>query len=298
MTPRPSAPWPSAAEDRTDKYVWAPEDIIWTVVPEGDAPETILAATDLQSPIMLNALGIVVNFAEMSTRLDDAEARIVKALAPLQAKARTLLLNAAREIIAKGDADALAKFELKSDKEREAIAAILATVYDYGAEQVGAELESQGAKPKPPAKADKAAALALLGVVAAEMARALNDRLRTAWGAAVVDQMRTGYDRAALDAAVTVPGERLLADVARRGPTVALGMGREDAVAASGGVKEMLYTAMMDDFVCSGPDEEMRCKQLDGTRYPVKDGGYRGLCPNPQCKGRQRCRCILVPVAA
>ena len=252
-----------------------------------------LAATDLQSPIMLNALGIVVNFAEMSTRLDDAEARIVTALAPLQAKARTLLLNAAREIIAKGDADALAKFELKSDKEREAIAAILATVYDYGAEQVGAELESQGAKPKPPAKADKAAALALLGVAAAEMARALSDRLRTAWGAAVVDQMRTGYDRAALDAAVTVPGERLLADVARRGPTVALGMGREDAVAASGGVAELLYSAMMDSAVCSGPDAEMRCKQLDGTRYPA---GTRGIVPNVHCKGGQRCRCITVPV--
>lgn len=270
-------------------------------VNDPNAPETVdnaaqwpgvdLADAGLQSPVMLSALGIAVDFAGMSGRLDDAEARIVKALAPLQAKARTLLLNAAREIIAKGDAEELARFELKSDKERDAIAAILAAVYDFGAEQIGAEMESQGAKAKKPDGKAKAAAMVLLGVAAAEMARSLSDRMRTAWGSAVVGQMRTGYDKDALAAAVTVPGERLLADVARRGPTVALGMGREDAVAASGGNVELLYSAAMDGATC-GP-----CRQFDGTRYPVKEGGYKSLVPNPACKGGARCRCILVPVA-
>lgn len=242
-------------------------------------------AGELPSLIALRALGVEVNFAGMSDRLDGAEARIIAALAPLQQRQVNRLLNAAKTIISRGDADALARFTIQSDEEAKAIATVLAGVYDYGAEQVVGELAQQGAKGSKPDKAARAAALALLGVTAAEMARSLADRLRTAWGSAVVGQMRTGYDKAALAEAVTVPGERLLADVARRGPSTALGLGRADVVSDT--PVKWVASAAMDRGTCA------YCRALDAQEW---EDGKQPKVPFADCAGKSRCRCAIIPI--
>lgn len=249
----------------------------------------LAAAAALKSPIILQALGVAVDFAGLTTALDEAEARIIRALAPLQAKQRNRIVRAARAIVQRGDTDAVAAFTIEGDEEAAAILAELVALYERGGESVMEEIEAQGPKPSAVDRVAKAAALAFLGALAAEAARSLVDRMRTAWGTAVLGQMRTGYNAAALDAAVTAPGERLLADVARRGSSTALGMGRMDAVGANADkVGREVWSAAMDENTC-GP-----CAALDGEEFAVGEGP---AAPYAGCEGGARCRCIRVPIA-
>lgn len=273
-------------------------------VNDPNAPETVnqswpgvsLSDSGLVSPGVLAALGISVNFAEMTRQLDDVEAQIVAALAPLQEAQRRRLLIAAQGIVKRRDVEALRRFTVQSDQEREALEKILGAVYEFGADQVASELASQGATAEDPSSDDKEAAAAFLAVTAGEMARALADRMRTAWGTAVVGQMRTGYDKTALEAAVTAPGERLLADVARQATGVAFATGRADAAQANkAAIGKEVWSAVMDDGTCSGSPAEHRCRQLDGQTFAVGEGP---ACPNANCKGGYRCRCVRIAVAS
>lgn len=253
-------------------------------------PGVTFAAGALKSPIMLEALGIAVDFAGMTSALDEAEARIIRDLAPLQEKQRNRLLIAARKIVRDGDAEAIDDFTIQHDKEQAAILAALVALYEAGGENALAEIEGQGVKPSKVERVAKAAAVAYLTVLAAEAARSLADRLRTAWGSAVVGQIQTGYNADALAAAITAPGDRLLADVARRGSSTALGMGRSDAVGANAkGVKLEIWSAMLDENSCDP------CKALDGQEFAVGEGPAAPYVAG--CAGGAKCRCIRIPIA-
>lgn len=253
----------------------------------------------LKSPIMLEALGVAVDFAGMESALDEAEARIIRDLAPLQEQQRRRLVNAAKDIVKKGDVEAVAGFNIQGDKEEAAILAALVALYEAGGKNALAELEQQGVKPSKVAAASKAAALVYLGGVAAEAARSLVDRLRTAWGAAVIGQIQTGWNADALLVDIAAPGERLLLDVARRGSSTALGMGRTDVSAANAAaVAYELWSAVMDKATCRGgeiwPSRPATCWELDGTEFAVGEGPPVW---NPDCKGRWRCRCLRIAIA-
>lgn len=306
------APPPTRRAFRPDKYNWTPGAVVvakpgagaeldidaWVVeiaaenaasAPGDEASADLTLAATLKSPIILEALGVPVDFAGLTTALDEAEARIIRALAPLQVKQRNRIVRAARAIVQRGDTDAVAAFAIEGDEEAAAILAELVALYERGGESVMEEIEAQGPKPSAVDRVAKAAALAFLGALAAEAARSLVDRMRTAWGTAVLGQMRTGYNAAALDAAVTAPGERLLADVARRGSSTALGMGRMDAVGANADkVGREVWSAAMDENTC-GP-----CAALDGEEFAVGEGP---AAPYAGCEGGARCRCIRVPIA-
>lgn len=253
-------------------------------------PGVALAGVSLKSPIMLEALGVAVDFAGMASALDEAEARIIRDLAPLQEAQRRRLVNAARKIVRDGDAEAIDRFTIQHDQEEAAILAALVALYETGGQNALAELESQDVKPSRVDRAVKAVALAYLAVVAAEAARSLADRLRTAWGTAVVGQIQTGYNAEVLAAAITAPGDRLLADVARRGSSTALGMGRSDAVEANADkVGREVWSAVLDENSCAP------CRALDGEEFDVGEGP---TVPYAECLGGARCRCLRIPIVS
>lgn len=249
------------------------------------APKT-LEPPRLESLVKIEALGIGVRFAEMVGALDRGEARMVDRVSKLQQKQARRLAAIGGKIIRGKSWDQLAAQELPSDEEAAAILAELEDLYDMGEEEYGRELQSQGASPQK--VEDKSASKALLAAFALFAGARLADRMLSAWGAEVLSGARGKYDATAVAEGIGSGAGKLLADLARQGASTALGLGRTDAATANGGaIDRELYTTMMDGNVCSP------CVQYDGQEFAVGEGPS---CPNPECEGGDRCRCVRVPV--
>ena len=122
----------------------------------------------------------------------------------------------------------------------------------------------------------------------------LADRMANAWAAEVVRQMRGAADERALLRRLLGLCGRLLEDLASQRVNVALATGRAAAAEANAGV-------VREGDLHGGhgradvPRRAAQCREQDGTEYPVGEGVP---CPNPNCLGADRCRCVRVPVVA
>ena len=120
-------------------------------------------------------------------------------------------------------------------------------------------------------------------------ARDVADRLRTAFGSALVGQARTGYDEATLRLAITAPGERLLGSIARTAATGAFAAGRGDSNEANvDAISHYINTEVLDARTC-GP-----CREADGRKVDIEDEAL--YAPYQRCIGGDRCRGQLVAV--
>ena len=178
------------------------------------------------------------------------------------------------------------------DEEAAAFAAAMMELYEMGVKEYADEIRQQGVEPDVPGEAEKDEDAEYLVAAATVAAALLADRMANAWAAEVLRQMRGVANEKALLAAVSGLSGRLLETLASQRVNVALAAGRAAAGRANAGVvRTEIYTAVMDEHTCRGG--EFRCWEQDGTEYPVGEGVP---CPNPNCLGADRCRCVRVGV--
>lgn len=250
----------------------------------------------LESEVKLEALGIRVDFAAMTSRLDAGRDRIIKRIADLQAKQARMLGTAGAKIAKSGDVNKLAsalsdpRKLIPIDEEAAAFADELASLYDDGAAGALKEISDQGVKGAGVGADRKGAdrdTLAALGYVAAAL---LADRMATAWAAAVGRQLRAGTsDAVAIAEAAGGAGEKLLGDLANQRANDAFAQGRGAATEANADkVSLVIRTGIIDNAICD------YCYSLDGNEYSLDEAPP---CPDPDCAGGvDRCRCQNVPV--
>lgn len=250
----------------------------------------------LESTVKLEALGIPVNFARMTEKLNTAQAAVVKRVGALQAKQARRVQAQAIKLVKAGDPTKAAEWfgdpaNIPADEEQAAFEDEAAGVYLDGYEEVWEEIDSQGAKPTRPdndrLKRDREA-LAAAALFAAFM---LRNRMATAGGAETIRQIGGGgLDSAALADAITAAGERLLGDLAGRLVNSSLGMGRGATIEANTDkLASVMLSAEMDLNTCPP------CADLDGTEYPADEAP---TVPLDVCEGGNLCRCQVVAVVS
>ncbi len=246
----------------------------------------------LESEVMLEALGIEVDFVAMAAGLDKAEAGMVKAAKRIQAKQIRNLVNRGREAVAKGDPALVSATDVRFvDELDEALAGELERLYELGTEQLEEELEQQDVKPQDAGRDRTDDDRGLLVEMAAVMAAELADRLMRTWAGEVLRLLRVGrgFDRAALGGLLDGLAESTIEKAARLRSAPALNMGRAAVAAANAdAIEREIYSAVMDLRTCPV------CRAEDGKEYGVGEGAP---VPNPRCHGLDRCRCVRVPVA-
>lgn len=249
---------------------------------------------ELKSSIALAALGIAPNFGRMATAYEQAEAKILAATAAVQKRQVTNLLARAAEIVKRRDPAAVTTTNvLYVDELAAQIEAVLAGLYADGQREMTGELAQQKVKAPPIADARKAADAALLAATAATTAKLFADRVARTWANETLRQVRTpgGFDRGAMADLLGGLGDKALLDSARQDTTVAFGIGRDATGEAAGElIDHYVLSAILDTNTCAA------CADLDGQDIDPADAG--SYAPNVVCEGGDRCRCVLVPVAA
>jgi hypothetical protein len=245
----------------------------------------------------------ILNLHEIPSTLDDAKARLARQLGDLRLEA----LRKIAATIAKKDARPTAAF---TDLRRihlpkanatpliQAIRAIQTRMVAYGRQQVRAELHKQGVVLEHQladevAKASDGVATAQSALVSS--ARATGERLADTWQSLALENAirlrRSGLVGEALTARLIEELEDQAESGASRDAASevneAFGIGRDLEAAAHADVIESVeYSAVLDGNTCDA------CAELDGTQYASEDDAPD--VPNPDCEGRDACRCVLL----
>lgn len=233
--------------------------------------------------------------------LDDAKAALVRSLATI----RRAQLTKTAAALAKKDARKTAPFtDLRKGQLPKPPTADYARVirdtqqrmFDYGREQVRKELEKQGADvPKELAgekgsKNQKTATSALVS-----SAQVTADRQGSTWQQRIIDRAvqlrRQGLQGDDLEQGIVDSlSDEVESGAARdAGAEVneAMGLGRANAARSlSDAIKTITYSAVLDANTCDS------CDALDGEEWDSIDDAVEP--PNPDCDGRDSCRCVLL----
>jgi phage gp29-like protein len=268
---------------------------------EGKAPAqpVKMAAADgeeeLPSLGELRRLGIQVDFDGMREALDKSEAGILNAVQAVQDRMIASMVAHARTVIRDNDPSAVSTAQVRFvDEMAEAVERELEALAEVGRRHAEGEIQSQGAEPPEPEKDDENAIGALLAAMALTTSRRLADRLLATWQDSVVGQLDNGFDGDRLREDLRSLADSTIQQRARLMTGRTLNAGRNlalKAAAKAGIVGKEIYTAVMDEYTCRGGPT--KCWENDGQVFPV--GGGRPA-PNPDCDGRERCRCVRVAV--
>lgn len=247
---------------------------------------------ELKSQIALDALGIAPNFGRMASAYEEAEAKILAAVAGIQRRQIANLIGRAREIVAKADPSLVLSTNVRDvDELAVKLRAVLDGLYDDGKREMGDELAQQNVKAPAPAEERTAADRALIAATAGTTAKLLADRLQRAWSAETLRQVRVGtFDKTALDTMLGGLGDKATLDAARQDTTVAVSSGRGAvAEAAADEIDHFVNSEILDGNTCAP------CADADGAEVAVEDAQL--YAPYHKCQGADRCRGVLVPVA-
>jgi hypothetical protein len=237
--------------------------------------------------------------------LDDAKAALARQLTTI----RLAQLKKTAALLAKKDARPTAAFtdlrkrHLPKPPVADYVRVIRAAqqrMFEYGRQQVAGELRKQGVTvPKTLAneKAGKNGSTARSSLVSSAQITA--DRIGSAWDARIIERAlqlrRQGTQGDALKAAIIAD----LQDEAQSGAArdaggevnEAFGIGRATAAQQMQDlIASATYSALLDANTCES------CAELDGTHW--SDLAEAVDPPNPDCDGRDSCRCVLLFQAA
>lgn len=184
------------------------------------------------------------------------------------------------------------------------IETILRGLSSYGHEQVYAERQRQAAGRAPADAAQARVALAdtrrdPLGVYADAAVSEYQNNLQQRAANVVLDQRRQaagetktkGEIIAAAEAALDQQKDGWMDALAAKAANEAFADGRDEGYQElKDQIRECQYSAILDNNTC---DE---CESADGRTAPTPDGLPR--TPNPDCAGKDKCRCVIVYVFA
>jgi len=243
---------------------------------------------------------VYIDMAEITATFDTAKTAVKDATAVTREALSAELVRRALAAADKGD---LTKFTAGAppmvDKLSAEIAAVLSRFYDAGRQQVTDELQRQRqgrpwsawsvrmAEPESPSSLPLGG-LDALKQQALAMARAIATAMMNLAGM----QAARRIANTPVDEAVMVAMVKREADAAALRYTGAasdfMSMGRSaEAHAREVDIEDAVYSALLDNVVCSA------CEPRDGETTTNLDEAAT-WCPNPDCEGGDRCRCLVV----
>jgi HK97 family phage portal protein len=172
--------------------------------------------------------------------------------------------------------------------DRQAVIAILATIFLRGARLIVDELRNQGGgEGDPSARPDAKQTSMIAGALISKVANDVQARgTGAAVSAALLGQDVRSTVQRSLDEGSTAYVTRAASEATNR----ALADGRDAEIARrSDEIEYLVYSAVLDNATCRP------CGESDGL------GGQLGSIPdvpNPDCDGGANCRCLHIPVAA
>lgn len=280
---------PQTADDRAAQQPNEPGDKP-AALPGVNVQQAAAEAPRLESLVKIEALGIAVRFKEIEGTLDRGEAKMVEKLTRLQQKQAKRLAARGGKIVRSEAWDQLAEERIPAEEEAAAIEEELLGLYEFGQEEYGRELTSQGVKPERVEEEAGLKSKAIIGAFALFAGARLADRMLNAWGAELLSSGRAGaFDQGALAEALAGGVGKLLAELARQGASLAFGQGRGDMAQANASQIEWeIYSTMLDSGVCDV------CAKYEGQGLAVDEPPKT---PNPNCLGGARCRCVRIAKA-
>lgn len=220
--------------------------------------------------------------------IDDEYQNGVITLSALLLGLRERYIEEITRTIADTDPEDYARITLEpTEDDRARVEAALALLFVRGADLITQELRQQGTESQTtstPNAEDIAllAALLLLKVANDVRARAVSAAIT----GTVTGREAADYAREEMMAGSTA----YVAGAAAEMTNVILAQGRDAEMAAKAdSIRVYIYSAVLDVRTCGV------CRAADGTRGPRAS---LPPVPNPNCAGRMRCRCVILPVAA
>jgi len=234
-----------------------------------------------------------VDWQMLNTALDDAELEIVEAYKSVRMKQLDKAVDEAMKAIVTEDVAKLESVNVPFKNESSlAISRPLLKLCRIGSGAVQAEAGRMGGTPirlsSPLDPEADDTARSFLMARARMIASTLAERMRGSLMRAGMDMIRSGQqDRAILYAKVTVLSDATIRRESSSSVSEALSLGRLSIAAANGdSIIDVEYSAVLDGDTCDP------CEADDGETFDnVEDAP---ATPNPDCEGRDRCRCVLI----
>lgn len=249
-----------------------------------------------------------LNLAELVGQFDDSKTAIAQATADTRAALVAELGRRARAAAAKGD---LAKFAAGMppmiDKLSAEILAVLSDFHAKGSQQVADELQRQRdgtpavadaiaarqagqrviAAETPPTAGLVASALAAIRQQAEATARTIAATIQAAATGQAARTATVPLADAAFDEAVSRESDAAALRVAGVVSDVMQAGRAQEATAQAQEIEDAVYSAILDGACCDA------CEPMDGeTTTDLSEA--EDWCPNPDCAGGDRCRCLAV----
>jgi len=260
-----------------------------------------LQLSELRPP---RGVEVYLNLAELVSRFDDSHTAIRVAT---QATRDALAAELGRRARIAADKGQLPKFAAGAppmvDKLAAEISAVLSDFYDAGKQQVAGELQRQkaGTPWTPDAVGNRIAAAEKPKVSpgrAAKDAAIAQQAEMTARSLATATQAAAAASAARIGSGVPVAEAAIETAIVRESDAAALRfagivsdvmqLGRADeAQAQAQDIEDAVYSALLDGATCAA------CEPMDGE-VTTDLALAEEWCPNPDCEGGDRCRCLAV----
>lgn len=293
---------PSSGDADEEGHSWAAADVL----PSGAAsPRPEVGSRSMRSPTAPDgvlwrqptSLELrVLELREIPRRLDTARTGLLATLRSVREEQISRIASA----VAHGKPGEPVKAPLVGKMTAE-IERVMHDVFEYGHDQVFAELRKQGlthALSEPAlalaAPKDRKKALPHLTASAQLSAQTAAEKLLATARAEALRLSRAGWDEDEIEDALKIHmGELSDADIKRVANTEVnegFSMGR---VAAAEELKDrierVVYSAILDNNVCQV------CEDLDGEEFDIDSDEYEEhMPPNPNCEGGDQCRCAYI----
>lgn len=237
-----------------------------------------------------------VAFKEINDKLNDSEEQFVEAAKKVQDKQISKIVDMVVKDIKEGQVEKISTIDIPyRDQMADVLEKVLLDLFNYGQDQVKAELQKQRGKIKAqePALGDIGAAKEFLKTRAKATASILASKLRATMAWEALRQIKGGMiDRAALSAALTALSDKELFAIAKFTVSEAFNFGRQaEAKAEADDIDRVIYSAILDTNTC-GP-----CGDQDGREFKFPSSEWDEVAPPyKECEGQDRCRCVGVYV--
>ena len=237
-----------------------------------------------------------VAFEEIERIQDAATDEFVNKSRAVFKKQINKLVGLAIPILKSNDAEAIADITIPYKGElTDIIASLYLDMFDRGKAQVRDEIERQTRKfaaseGDPIGAQGPDATKGFLKSKAKMGADQMVNAMKSVLGTEMYKQLKAGtVDEETIRDLLDTASDKRMAGIARQGVSEAFNFGRKAMSDELGGIKEVQYSAVLDENTCS------ECESMDGTTWKYSDTEWEIYSGgNPNCLGGGACRCLLI----
>jgi len=240
-----------------------------------------------------------VAFDEIEKVLDSGGEKFVDATKDVMERQIDNLVETATKIIEKKQLGKIEDIQVRYQTQMaDKMAGVLKDMFNYGRLQVKKELSAQKhtemAEVPSPLGDDEEMVAEFLKTRTKASAGVMANKLKTATSFEALRQIKAGVvDKKGLKSTLMDLSDKELIASARYSVAEAFNFGRRiEAEKEKDDIDRVQYSAIMDAHTCSS------CASLDGQEWDYDDPWTAKYASgNPDCEGRELCRCVLVFIA-